>query len=177
MKIGLVGAPGSGKTTLGAMLYAELLSAGVEGAYLIHEYAKEWLALGNEFKTFMDQFVVSNQQIHREELASRTSFTPIICDSAVWLGGVYAKLGSPEMTSGVKEYLHRVQENTYDITIFIPLPDLKDQTSEYRVHNPEQALHIENLIKEELKFKRGVIDAPKAFKDRKQFIKELRGNI
>lgn len=174
MRIGLVGAPSSGKSSLAAMLYAELLIAGVEGAYLIQEYAKEWLASGNKFESVLDQMIVSNRQIHREDQISKTSFTHLVCDSCIWLGGIYANMGSPEQTPAVKEYLNTVNSFNYDVTIFVPMPDTNDHVSEFRVHNGQQSLHVQNLILEELKSKKGVIDAPKNFKDRAQFIKELR---
>ena len=177
MKIGLVGAPGSGKTTLGAMLYTEFLTAGFEGAYLVHEYAKEWLARGNGFDEFMDQYVVSQHQLEREARVDETTFSPVICDSCVWLGGLYAKLRPLERTPTVQEYLDKVEANTYDVTIFVPLPDKEDHLTQYRVHDNAQALHIQKLILEELKTKTNVIDAPKLFKDRVKFIKDLRKGI
>ena len=172
-KIGIVGAPGAGKTAFGAALYAELLIRGVEGAFLIPEYAKEHLANGKTLRTFLDQFTVTNEQILREQQYEKTLFSPIICDTCVWLGGIYAKLMGLRRHTQLDEYFIRLDSVDYDLTIFVPLPNTDDHTSQYRIHDAKQSLDIQDLILTELETKRNVHVAPKLFKDRAQFIKNI----
>lgn len=174
MRIGIAGAPGSGKTTFAALLYTELLAQGNQGAFLIHEYAKEWLANGNELKTFMDQIHVSNEQISRELKASKSTFSPIICDSCIWLGGIYTSLMDYPQTSLVKSLITNVETFDYDMTIFIPLPDSEDKLSKFRIHNAKQSEHIEDLILDICSNKgKNVWYAPSKLEDRYRFIKDI----
>jgi hypothetical protein len=170
MRIGLCGAPLSGKTTLGAMLYTEFLKQGVEGAYLIDEYAKHHLAMGLPIKTEHDQRTISNRQMNREDFFEGAAFNPFICDSCVWLGKVYMDLNG---WNSDEVYLKEMDSHTYDVTIYIPLQDVTGETSEFRVHDGMQSARIAYLIEQELLTKSGVIYAPVNYKDRDEWVKQF----
>jgi ABC-type oligopeptide transport system ATPase subunit len=172
-KIGLVGSPLSGKTTLGAMLYTEFLKQGVEGAALIDEYAKWHLATGKPIKEYKDQKWISSQQILSEYFIEKTSFTPIICDSCVWLGKIYCQLNGWDQDNPEYEvYAQTLDKQTYDMTIFVPLQHTDGETSEYRVHDGVQAAKIAYLIQQELGTKH-TIYAPVEYEKREEFVKQL----
>lgn len=171
-KIGLAGSPLSGKTTLGAMLYAEFLKQGVEGAYLIDEYAKFHLAQGLHIDYWTQQYI-SNQQLDKEDDVSTTSFSPVICDSCVWLGKIYCGLnGWDTYHDDYPEYLKTISK-TYDLTIYVPLNHYTHETSAYRIHDGWQSKEIGDRIRKELDGHKNVVEAPYEFENREEFVKQI----
>ena len=176
MLIGIVGAPGSGKSTLAARLYADLMELGINSSRLVTEFAVEWLGQGNEINT-RTQRIISITQEDREQYSIDSKFDPIICDSVIWLGAVYAELGwgeapkdlDREMVNGL---YHRTL-NRYDITIYVPLFDAVDKTNTFRIHNAEQSKRVDDLIREKLKLvKNGNwVQSPKKIEERSAWIK------
>jgi len=183
MKIGLVGAPGSGKTTLAAKLYARLLEEGISTARLVSEYGSEHLGMGRKISKYIDQKEIMMKQIEREEHHERCNFDPIICDTCIWMSGIYLqdmidnnRLTSPIYTEQKAEYLRTSfsYAERYDITIFVPMHDDVDKLSRIRIHNSSEARAIENKIKNYLAHvKTKAIEAPKELFGRDAFINKL----
>lgn len=174
-KIGLAGAPLSGKTTLGAMLYTEFMQEGVEGVYLIPEEAKTWLAEGNKIESYRDQFTISNRQKNAEDqIVKKTTFNPVICDSCLWLGKVYLEMNDWGKDHQLYSFLMSDFERyKYDMTIYIPMSNTTGETSEYRVHDGMQSAKIAYLIEQELKTKDSVFYAPVDYAQRDEFVKYI----
>ena len=174
IKIGIVGAPGSGKTTLGARLYAELLEQGVNSAGYVQEYAKEYLgAIGAIDQA--GQEVITETQMELEQDAVYANFNPIICDSAIWLGAIYAAYtGSSRGVYIAAATLPA--NNKYTHLIYTPLFDTADKTDQFRIHNHDQAVVLDTMIREYLYNDTGeahIIEAPKDLSKRQAFIEEF----
>jgi tRNA uridine 5-carbamoylmethylation protein Kti12 len=185
-KIGLVGAPSSGKSVLATRLTAELLERGVHGSKLVTEYALEYLGMGKPITKLEHQVHITTRQMSEERYAEKCNFNPIICDSALWIGKVYAELNlknMPKITQqnqdDVDAYLVKCDKykEHYDLCIYVPLFSRKSELNTFRVHNAEQAMEIDKLIRNELKGVKNVIKAPKSLKDRESFIKYISGEI
>lgn len=181
MKIGILGAPGSGKTVFSARLYAEILERGVNSARLVPEYAHEHLGAGCPIESLDDQEEVSLVQKLRQDTAEECNFNPIICDSALWIGGVYIKhkiqTGQiPHDDKSVK-FLDWIYETSYDITVHVPLFKTDNQVNQFRIHDYTQSQEIEQIIKNDLTLVPNVFYAPKTINDREHFIKYLAGQI
>ena len=73
-KIGFTGAPGSGKTTLSANLFAQMLLQGHAHTHLVMEYAREFLAKGRNIEDLEDQRFITETQLERERSAEFTNF-------------------------------------------------------------------------------------------------------
>ena len=173
MKIGISGSPCSGKTTLASMLYSEFLKQGVEGAYLIHEYAKIHLASGGKIRGFNDQRLVGYKQMSVEAKLMSTNFSPIICDSCVWMGKVYCEFANYYGEEGLPKYLQDIHDFKYDMNIFVPLPRTDGETSEFRIHNGTQSAKISYMMEQELRSRDNVVYAPVNFNEREEFVKQL----
>ena len=173
MLIGICGAPGSGKSTLAARLYAELMELGINGSRLVTEFAVEFLGQGNKIDT-RTQRIISITQEDREQYSIDSKFNPIICDSCIWMGAVYAEVGwgetpkdlDREMVNGL---YHRTL-NRYDLTIYVPLFDVVDKTNTFRIHNAEQSKIVDAAIQQKLKLVNDWVMAPTQLKDRTSWI-------
>ena len=182
-KIGIVGAPSSGKSVLACRLTAELMERGIHGARLVTEYAIEHLGMGNTIARLADQENISSRQISEERYASKCNFNPLICDSAIWIGKVYilhkAVKNTKQNQEFVDAYLEKMDKykDQYDMTIFVPLFSKKAELNTFRIHDNTQAIDLDKIIREELKTIKNVMKAPKLLKDREAFIKYISGEI
>jgi adenylate kinase family enzyme len=175
MKIGIVGAPGSGKSTLAARLYATLRESGFENSFLVQEYAREWVANMQRLPTFDQQRAITNRQYGREMIADSVNrFSPIVCDSCLWLGPIYAQFGKLASFAEIEKYRNWTKEIPYDVTIMVPLFDLNDHTSNSRKHDNSAAIDIQTMIVNYIDSNvSNVVNAPKALADRQAFIEDF----
>lgn len=188
-KIGIVGAPGAGKTTFAAKLYAKLLEEGVPSTRLVSEYAQEVLGR-NEKIDPQNQVNITSTQMMREHYIQSCNFNPIICDSAVWLAAMYIddKLEYPLFTKphelkdyfkyGQMPYKHALSEWEYAAIIYTPLFRNDNQQSQFRIHDYAQAKLIQDSLDEyiignDIKKKSTFFQCPANFNERKDFIEDL----
>lgn len=178
-KIGVVGAPSSGKTCLSARVHAEILERGINSCKLVTEFALDYLGMGNPIETLENQSFITDEQIQLEERAKLCNYNPIVCDSCIWIGKVYILHNNKVLTEDMQEYIEKVEKfkDLYDMTIYVPLFSKKSQLNTFRVHDSEAATELDKLIKTELKGAKNVIKAPKSLKDRESFIKYISGQI
>lgn len=185
MRIAVVGAPGSGKSTFSARLYAELLERGVVSARLVTEYAQEWLGQGNQID-FSGQKTITKNQIDRENYTENCGFSPIICDSGIWLGSIYREYWLENNSIGLGwprtdiEYIHKTMEyiKNYEITIYVPLFKKDDQINEFRIHDGLESKEIDKKILEKLDGRRIQYQkVPRKIADREHFVKIVASEI
>ena len=185
-KIGLIGSPNSGKSTLAARIHAELMERGINGSRLIPEFAIEFLGRGKNITTLYDQMHITTRQVSGERYAEKCNFTVAICDSAVFIGKVYAELNMRNMTKITQQYQDDANvyfakcdkyKEYYDLCIYVPLFSKRSELNTFRVHDSEQAMEIDKMIRNELKTVKNVIKAPKSLKDRESFVKYISGEI
>jgi len=181
-----VGAPGAGKSTFAARLYAELLERGITSARLVSEYAQEWLGEGNEID-FQGQKKIIEVQLGREEYTEKCGFSPLICDSGLWLGSVYRDYFLEKENEGRRysdadmEYMYEtlLYINRYDMTVYVPPFALNaSQLNVFRIHDSNDSKEINDKILHVLK--KHDIDyhkVPKILSDREHFVKIMASEI
>ena len=173
MRIGLVGAPGSGKTTLAARLFAQLKESGFNDAILVQEYAREYVAQARGLPALKAQIEITNRQFGREIEA--LYFSPVVCDSCLWLGGIYAARSTIRTSPALEAYLERLKTYTYDYTILVPLFDKKQSIKERgRGHTVDESSLIEDeitkyLIDNSIPF----VTAPNQISKRNKFVRNF----
>lgn len=152
VKIGLIGAPGSGKSTFASMLLAELRKQGFKDAGMCFEAATDWLRIRGSIDGLADQRTISEIQREREADNESLKRFPLICDSMLGMGPIYAayaldhKLYEKEPEEGdAEDYIEEWggDDPTYTYVICTPLPDEEDKSNDTRIHNNLQALDIE----------------------------------
>lgn len=179
MLIGLAGAPGSGKSTLGARLYAELLELGVKDLTLVHEYASEYLRQHSSIPTLDKQFSVTAKQVERENDAGRI-FKNVIGDSSVFLGPIYAEFSVDkgvydEVFEGeLRDFRDYTSNMIYDLVIFVPMFDTTPDAV-YRIHDRTDAQELQERMYKEISTVRPdpYVMAPKDLPLRNEWIKQL----
>ena len=182
--IGIVGAPGSGKSVIAARLYAELLERGINSSRLVTEAAAEYLGRGNTIINLDGQIEITDEQIKKEEYNSKCNFNPIICDSAIWLGSIYREFyinNNPESKNDLSEteYIENNYETIHDyaMTVYVPLFHMGDKINNFRIHDGSQSREIDKLIENRLSVVPNLYSATKFLNDREHFIKYLAGII
>lgn len=186
-KIAIVGAPGSGKTTLAARLYARLLERGLYSSRLISEYATEWLGQGNDIDIKSQQHITS-EQIAREKYNANCNFSPLICDSGVFLGAIYGEYwmennwARARWPDHVRSYLEDTYDTIfeYDMVIYVPPFTNSNQENSFRVHTGEMSKKIDHMIRVEIQGLEDTIllrHAPSQLHSRDKFIEEIATEI
>jgi len=141
IRIGIMGAPCTGKTTLAKELSIEIQYRWHRIAEYIDEYARQFVARFGT-PTVYDQYFFFEQQLKKEQQAGpKTEF--LITDSPCYLSYIY---GSKVMDSHsakdrvyflalverLAEHLHR-----YDHTFYLPVTDNPVEEDGMRIHTTE----------------------------------------
>lgn len=143
IKIGIMGAPCTGKTTLAKLLSVELQYRWQRNAEYIDEYARQFVARFG-LPTVYDQYFFFEQQLKKEsQISSKTEF--LITDSPCYLSYIY---GSKVMdTRNGKDRLYflalveRLAEHLqrYDYTFYLPATDNAIEEDGMRIHVTEES--------------------------------------
>lgn len=132
-KIALIGTHGTGKTTLGHELVAELKKKGIDADYL-SELARECPFPINEGQNLdTSEWIIYNQYIR--ELEKEKKCEVLVCDRSVLDSYVYCAEAIGEnklLESFVKEKI-----KGYDLLVRIPIRNGKLQEDGVRSTNPE----------------------------------------
>lgn len=142
--VNIFGAPGAGKSTYAARLYAELKMIGVE-TELVREVAKQYVYDGTlQHKPQREILHAAIEQI--ENLHS--SVEVVVSDSPVLLSLVYDnKLGETETKRSAKRY-HYARPS---VNIMLSLGDIDDYNTRGRVHSYSESSKIEDRIIREIR--------------------------
>lgn len=139
--INLIGGPGVGKSTLAAMLFAELKKRGAE-CELVLEYAKE--KLWEESKRTLDNqlYIFAKQNYRQWRLKGKVEY--IITDSPLLLSIIYDK----EHDSKFRELVKSVHDKYDNLNYFI------SRHTEYkengRLQTYDEAVKIDGMLKKML---------------------------
>jgi nicotinamide riboside kinase len=141
IKIGIMGAPCTGKTTLAKQLSVELQYRWHRLAEYIDEYARQFVAQFGT-PTVYDQYFFFEQQLKKEaQVSPRTEF--LITDSPCYLSYIYGskvmdtrnekdRLYFLALVERLAEHLHR-----YDYTFYLPVTDNLIEEDGMRIHTTE----------------------------------------
>ncbi len=187
-KVCIVGAPGSGKTTLAAMLYLQCLLTGQRAARLVLEEAPRFIGQYGKLDCFRDQVRCWRQQRINCDLEEAGKFDPIILDGALWLSAVYVKYnlglevpmgayqaGYPYV--GASACQRHIEESEgylgeYDLTIYCP-PAFEVEVGAHRIHDTAAAGEIDKLIKESLQHVGGKLVVAPLFAARQAWVEDI----
>lgn len=140
--INLFGGPGTGKSTIAALVFGELKKKGYE-IELVTEYAKDkvW---EESYKTLENQIYVFGKQLHRIwRIKNKVNF--IITDSPILLSIIYDK----EKNDNLKRLVLDVHNNFNNINILIKRDTIYNPNG--RFQNEIEAKQIDKQIMNLLK--------------------------
>lgn len=162
MKVGFIGCPSSGKTTLAAMLFARLKDDGLVVEFLAEE-ARRYIAMkkmepGEFCLTKEDQIAIMNDQINMEWVFNHKQVKEnILISDSSWANAFgymdYDKLSDVPSVSGNT----RIQP--YDVLFYTPPIPYVGSIDPNRVHSYEQAVLVDSRLKK-LVFGYGVEGVP-----------------
>lgn len=124
MKIGILGLPSTGKTTLARALAGKLHET-FDSIDLIAEYAREYIARNGPTTDIWEQHLITSKQIERER---ETTSEAVITDSPVILGLLYARyLFNPEsgnkhplaLTELFNDVIRFTHAHPYDVLVVL----------------------------------------------------------
>jgi len=146
LKIGIVGPPSSGKTTVAEGLSHHYKEKGIyKRVELIAEYAREFVIRFGATKP-ADQLHILQEQIKKEEAAEGADF--MFTDSPFWLSYVYACHHGDWNDARDRHYIHAIHElilpriHAYDLIFYLPTnEELRANANDgHRVHTTPQEL-------------------------------------
>ena len=142
--INILGAPGTGKSTYAAKLFAEMKAEGFS-CELVQEFAKEIVYADNE-KLRNDQLIVIGEQ-YRRTFVLDGKIDYIITDSPILLGIIYNKLTTKPYPS---QHFDAICKNAYErfenINIFLTHQPNRIYQQSGRVEDFKQSLEIQKQI-------------------------------
>jgi hypothetical protein len=149
MKIGFIGCPSSGKTTLAQVISGNLKSRGIQ-CELITEFARPFVkAFGDT--TGADQFYILKKQRDFEN-AIQTGV--LITDSPCYLSYIYSLLNikSNKDRYYATEILHSINDMYYDLLFYLPftneIENRVNKKDDFRIHTEINVLKcIDRKIK------------------------------
>lgn len=140
MRINIIGAPGSGKSTVTADMFSRLKRDGYN-IELMHEYVKNWVYINQQPKSF-DQMYLFAKQLRQEDLALRacehiiTDCPLLMCAAYGWIEGVPFW----EELLHINDYFEHAYDNHQSINIFL------NRQTEYIADGRFQKLEEESNI-------------------------------
>lgn len=147
--INFVSGPGSGKTTMAALVFAKLKLEGFVCEY-VQEYAKS-LVWTKDFGTLNNQYYVSKKQSDLfKRMIGHVDF--IVTDGPI-LNGLYYNRHNKDNTSNI-EKTEKLIIDSYDqfnnINIFLERGEFKYET-QGRIQTEDEAIEIDTILKHMLK--------------------------
>lgn len=144
--INFISGPSAGKTTLSALLFAEMKIAHYSVEY-VQEYAKN-LVWMEDFDTLNNQYLVSKTQAELfDKICNKVEY--IITDACL-LHGLYYNRHNPENVSNmdkVDEYIWRKYQSYNNINIFIERGDYPYEKAG-RIQSEEESIEIDKYFLE-----------------------------
>ena len=117
--INFLGQPGSGKSTLGTQLFAELKVRGYEVEF-VNEFVKTWTYTGRKVNKFGQYYIFGTETENQSRLYNKVDY--IIADSPVLLTSFYQRFywGSDSLIIPAKEFYKFTEDEGVQIcNIFI----------------------------------------------------------
>jgi len=91
LRIGICGIPASGKTTLARALAARCSKLKkFQRIELVQEYAREYIKVYGNITSVLEQFLILEKQIEKEEVLCNNRLDILITDSPIFLGFLYS---------------------------------------------------------------------------------------
>jgi nicotinamide riboside kinase len=158
IRVGIVGVPGSGKTTLSRAIAAKCRNIpGLNHVELVQEYARRYISKHGNISSILEQYRILKKQQEWEDNICNNKLSIMLTDSPIFLGFIYAcslpKRNSKEIMFFNDVFKEMVKLNypkpRYDI-IFHLNPDLKPVDDGIRIEqhfNEEWRKEADTMIK------------------------------
>lgn len=151
IKIGILGAPSTGKTTLAKALSSHVLDKYDVLAEYVDEYARGFVSEYGK-PTVFDEYYFLERQLQKESIKSRAQF--MICDSPIFLSLVYGSLvfdhKDPKEAFYFCEIQQRIVENleNYKVLVLIDAEACEPEADGMRLTiSREEQLDIDKRIR------------------------------
>lgn len=153
IKIGFIGPPGVGKTTVAQSFAAKLRFITKQRVELIDEYAR-WFVSNFGEASVLDQYLISHRQIDKEKSICK-NIDYLVTDSPAFLGEAYARYSidwndkkQVYFLEEIIKILHKNYHSYNYLFYFSHIEDDKSINDGKRVHTKKQVIKkINNLIK------------------------------
>ena len=146
MKIGVCGAPSSGKTSL-----CNSLRGSISGSReSVMEYARYYIERCGPIESLYEQYLITNKQFEMEKRLNE-KYDTIFVDSPAFMGFIYSSLNADISNKKHRELLRHIFEiaiediTTFDRIYFVPFAQLIDD--KIRVQNEGDCKKINDAIK------------------------------
>jgi predicted ATPase len=143
--INLIGGPGLGKTTLAALIFAELKLRGYVTEF-VQEYAKQ-LVWTKDFDTLNNQYYVTSHQY--KLLKQMDSLVDFVVTDASLISGLYYNLHNKDNTSNINK-THELILNSYkqfnNINIMLKRGNFEYET-QGRLQTEEESKEIDTILR------------------------------
>lgn len=152
IKIGIMGAPSTGKTTLARELTNHLIYRTRHSAEYIDEYARQFVSRFG-VPTIFDQYFFFEQQLKKERRVSdRTEY--LVTDSPFYLSYIYGSRVLNRESEKDKLYFHALTErlleniNGYDYLFYLPAGGGRLEEDGMRIHTTsEDQIDVDERIR------------------------------
>lgn len=144
--VNLVSGPGAGKTTMAALIFAEMKILGYNVEY-VPEYAKQLVWL-KEFETLNNQHYVSHRQFRLFD-SMREAVDFIVTDGSL-LHGLYYNRTNTHNVSNIEKtelFILECYRSFDNINIFLDRAD-NPYMQEGRIQSSNEALEVDKTLKE-----------------------------
>ncbi len=153
IKIGFIGPPGAGKTTVAQFFSAKIRFITKKRVELIDEHAR-WFVSNFGETNVSDQYLISHIQIDKENTISK-NINYLITDSPAFLAEIYARYNinwnNNKQVYYLKEIINLLKDNyhSYDYLFYLlPIKNNQSINDGKRIHTNKQTIKkINYLIK------------------------------
>ncbi len=144
--VNLWGGPGCGKSTLAALVFAEMKKLDLE-VELIREYIKPWAWRGHPVGRWDELYILGKQL--RAESACYGKVDWIVTDRPLGLSAIYEKLfGLPPLAGPAVEELLRQQTKEYIFHVDLLVKRTKPYNPVGRYQSKDEALKVDELCRQ-----------------------------
>lgn len=145
LRVNFYGGPGVGKTTLAALIFAELRKTNVSCS-LIPEWIKTWAYQGRPITGFDQLFSFSNQLFMEEEAIRSTGI--IITDSPLFLQCMYSDKHARIVSQHIWNIAYSFESYYPSVNFLVKRSGRYEQHGRYE--DEEQAIQMDNYIIQQL---------------------------
>jgi hypothetical protein len=144
LRINIYGGPGTGKSTLAAILFGWLRRHGFN-AELVQEWVKTWAYLGRQMQSF-DYVYTFASQLHTEDRLLQAGVNIVVTDSPVYLQCMYALHHKMKAANELWRIAKRFEAAYPSVNFFVDRSEFAVYEQAGRYEDLDQALAMDRFI-------------------------------